>query len=151
MLPIITTFPAETELAPEPIPQAWILEGQPQARAAGIARTADNGMWIAVWACTPGKFRWHYDVDETVHILSGQVCIVDDVGVRQRLGPGDTAYFPAGTSIIWHVTKEVRKIAVCRVPSPRVIIAASRFWRQILKAFKRHHWWVDRLGLRSSA
>jgi uncharacterized cupin superfamily protein len=147
VLPIITTYPADTELLPERIPKEWILDGLPQASAAGIARTADNGMWLAVWACTPGKFRWHYDVDETVHILSGEVFIVDDVGIKQRLGSGDTAYFPAGTSIIWHVTEEVRKIAVCRTPVPKLVVLASRRWRQIVNAFRRRHWTTGSLGI----
>ena len=139
MLPIITTYPADTELAPEPIPNGWILDGLPQARAAAIARAADDGMWIAAWACTPGKFRWHYDVDETVHILSGEVFIIDDLGIKQRLGSGDTAFFPAGTSIIWHITKEVRKVAVCRTPVAIPVVLASKVWRRLVKAFRRCH------------
>jgi hypothetical protein len=28
------------------------------------------------WSCTPGRFEWHYAVDETVHIISGEACFV---------------------------------------------------------------------------
>jgi uncharacterized cupin superfamily protein len=96
-MPIITSHSADIELSPEPIPKDWILAGHPRARAAAIARSADEGMWITAWACTPGSFRWHYNVDETAQILSGEVFIIDQASTERRLGPGDTAYFPAGT------------------------------------------------------
>lgn len=33
-----------------------------------------------VWDCTPGKFMWHYDQDETVHILEGRVVLDEGIG-----------------------------------------------------------------------
>ena len=64
--------PADVELAPNPINPAWIIEGNPQARAKRLAESAD---WVMAWSCTPGRFEWHYAVDETVHIISGEVLV----------------------------------------------------------------------------
>jgi uncharacterized cupin superfamily protein len=45
----------------------------------------------------PASSRWHYAVDETVHIISGEVIVTDEQGRVHRLGPGDMAFFPAGS------------------------------------------------------
>lgn len=37
-----------------------------------------------------------YAVDETVHIISGEVFVTDGSGATRRLGPGDMAFVPAG-------------------------------------------------------
>ena len=47
------------------------------------------------WSCSAGRFNWHYTVDETVHIISGEVFVTDHKGETHRLGPGDMAFFPA--------------------------------------------------------
>jgi len=62
--------PADVELAPNPINPAWIIEGNPQARAKRLAESADGTSSVMAWSCTPGRFEWHYAVDETVHIIS---------------------------------------------------------------------------------
>jgi len=139
MLPIVTSHAADRELLPDRIPDGWILAGCPRARTAGIARSNDDGMWTGVWACTPGTFRWHYNVDEMAHILSGEVVIIDEAGMERRLGAGDTAFFPAGTSAIWHVTQEVRKLAVCRVPVPKSVVVGSKLWGRIRNWLRRRH------------
>jgi uncharacterized cupin superfamily protein len=86
--------PAEVELAPNPINPAWIIEGNPQARAKRLAESADGTSSVMAWSCTPGRFEWHYAVDETVHIISGEVLVTDENGKIHRLGPGDMAFFP---------------------------------------------------------
>ncbi len=73
-----------------------------------------------VWTCTPGKFHWHYNVDETLYILEGEVFVTDENEEVRRLGPGDLVFFPAGCHSVWHVTKDVRKIAFCRQSMPLV-------------------------------
>ena len=137
MLPIITSHAGDIELFPDPVPKDWVLDGCPEARAHRIARSSDDGMWITVWACSRGTFRWHYNVDETAHILSGEVLIIDDSGTERRLRAGDTAFFPAGTSVVWHVTREVRKLAVCRVPVPKPVVAGSKLWGRIRNRLRR--------------
>jgi uncharacterized protein len=128
-LPIVTATPADVELGSAPFPQAWVLDGTPQACAKEIARSRDGAMTTVVWSCSQGRFRWHYSVDEMVHLLSGEVFIRDDhADAERRLGPGDTAFFPAGSSAVWRVTQDVRKVAVCRVAVPRPVGFALRAW-----------------------
>jgi hypothetical protein len=116
------------ELEPSSFPREWVLEGNPQARAKEIARSDDASMRLIVWSCTQGRFRWQYSVDETVQILSGEVIVTDHNGEECRLGPGDSAFFPAGTTSVWHVTEPVRKVAVCRARLPRVVTLGLRAW-----------------------
>ena len=63
----------------------------------------------------PQASRAHYSVDETVHIISGEVFVTDDGGAERRLGPGDMAFFPAGSASTWRVPSEVRKIGRAHV------------------------------------
>src|ERR1700686_4607215 len=49
------------------------------------------------WACTGGRFDWYYALNETVPIISGEVFVTDENGKIHRLGPGDMAFFPAGS------------------------------------------------------
>ena len=83
------------------------------------------------WSCTPGRFEWHYAVDETVHIISGEVLVTDENGKIHRLGPGDMAFFPAGSHSVWQVTKTVRKLAVCRHSLPRPFGFVLRAWNKL--------------------
>jgi uncharacterized cupin superfamily protein len=128
MYPIVTATPAALELGASPFPAEWVLEGAPRACAKVIARSRDGGMSTVVWSCTVGRFRWQYSVDEMVHLLAGEVFILDHTGTERRLGPGDTAFFPAGSSAVWRVTRDVRKVAVCRVTVPRPVGFALRAW-----------------------
>jgi hypothetical protein len=91
------------------------------------------------WSCTAGRFNWHYTVDETVHIISGEVYITNERNEACRLGPGDMAFFPAGSRSTWRVPVEVRKLAVCRQHMPwpigfavRVLNKATNFVTDIL-------------------
>jgi uncharacterized protein len=128
---VIFAAPADVELAPAPIPAHWIVEGTPQAYSNRLATSADGTSSIMVWSCTPGRFKWLYNVDETLHIISGEIFVTDEKGESRRLGPGDVAFFPAGSRIIWHVTKEVRKLAFCRHSTPRPLGYALRVWNKL--------------------
>jgi hypothetical protein len=125
---IVTATPAEIELPASPFPQEWVLDGTPQACAKEIARSRDGAMTTVVWSCSRGRFRWRYSVDEMVHLLAGEVFITDHTNIERRLGPGDTAFFPAGSSAVWNVTQDVRKVAVCRVAVPRAVGFSLRAW-----------------------
>ena len=72
-----------------------------------------------IWDCTAGKFRWYFGVDETVHILEGEVTVSDDGGNTRTLRAGDIGFFPAGTWMTWRVEKYVRKVAFLRHPLPQ--------------------------------
>jgi hypothetical protein len=90
-------------------------------------------MTVIAWSCTKGRFRWRYHVGEMAHILSGEVIITDQSGGERRLGPGDTAFFPAGNSSVWQVIREVRKVAVCHVAAPKVVGLALRIWSKLCR------------------
>ncbi len=129
--PVVFAAPADTDLQPAPLPPHWIIEGSPQARSKRLATSPDGTASVIAWACSPGRFNWHYAVDEVLHIISGEVCVTDEKGESRRLGPGDVAYFPAGSSSVWHVTKEVKKLAVCRHSMPRPLGFALRAWNKL--------------------
>lgn len=128
--PVIFAVPADVDLAPDPIRPHWIIEGTPQARSKRLAESTDGTSMIMAWACTPGRFNWHYAVDETLHIISGEVFITNEKGEARRVGPGDMVFFPAGSRSTWHVTKEVRKLAVCRHGMPRPLGTLLRAWNK---------------------
>lgn len=129
--PIIVADPATVELPPMPINPDWILEGNPQARATFLASSADGTSKIMAWSCTAGRFNWRYTLDETVHIISGDVFITTEQGVTIHLGPGDMAFFPAGSISMWRVPHEVRKLAVLRHAMPRPFGFALRVWNKL--------------------
>jgi uncharacterized cupin superfamily protein len=128
---IVIADPSTVALGPAPIEPRWIVEGRPEARATELARSGDGTSVVVAWSCTAGRFRWHYSVDETVHIISGEVFITKEDGVERRLGPGDMAFFPAGSSSMWRVPSEVRKLAVCRHALPQPLGFALRAWKKL--------------------
>lgn len=114
-LDVQTASITERELTPSPIPASWVLEGRPQARIKHLAAAHDGGLSAALWDCTEGKFKWFFEGGEFVHILEGQVTIENEDGSGRRvLGPGDVAYFPAGSESIWTVNGYVKKLALFR-------------------------------------
>jgi hypothetical protein len=115
---ITFAMPADMELRPAPITPHWVIEGNPVARSRRLSTSPDTTSSTMVWTCTPGKFHWHYTVDETLYILEGEVFVTDHKDEVRRLGPGDLAFFPAGSQSVWHVTKDIRKIAFCRQSMP---------------------------------
>lgn len=129
--PVVFAVPADIELAASPIRSGWIVEGTPQARSTRLARSADGTASVYAWSCTAGRFNWHYALDETLHIVSGEVFVTDEKGEVRRLGPGDMVFFPAGSRSLWHVPKEVRKVAVCRHSMPRPLGFLLRAWTRL--------------------
>lgn len=131
--PIVFAVPADIELAADPICRDWILNGSPQARSRRLAQSADGTASVMAWSCSAGSFKWHYAVDETLHIISGEVFVTDEKGDVRRLGPGDMAFFPAGSCSIWQVPVEVKKLAVCRHVMPRPFGTALRAWNKLVQ------------------
>jgi hypothetical protein len=140
MQPIVIVPAAEPELAPAPIPQDWILSGTPEARSRQLARSHDRASSVMAWSCTAGRFNWHYTVDETVHIIAGEVVVTDETGREHRLGPGDSAFFPAGSRSTWLVPVAVRKVAVCRQAMPRLFAFALRAWNMLARFMGAIFW-----------
>jgi uncharacterized cupin superfamily protein len=67
-----------------------------------------------------------------VHVISGEVFVTDETGLERRLGPGDMAFFPAGSHSLWRVPVAVRKLAVCRHALPKPLGTAVRAWRRLV-------------------
>ena len=131
--PVVFAAPADVELAPAPLPKHWIIDGTPHARSKRLANTADGAASIIAWSCTAGRCHWHYTVDEVLHIISGEVFVTDENGDSRRLGPGDMAFFPTGSSSIWYVPHEVRKLAVRRHNMPPMFGFVLRAWNKIAR------------------
>lgn len=125
------TSTAGITLRPAPITASWILEGTPTARNAQLFRNQDWSSWTMMWECTHGRFNWFYDIDETVHIVEGEVVITADGQPPRRLGPGDVAFFPAGSHAVWYVERYVRKIAFCRRTIPAPIDLLIKVYRKL--------------------
>ena len=130
--PVIFAAPADVELDPAPIPADWIIEGNPQARSKRLASSADGTSTIMAWSCTAGRFKWHYTVDETIHLISGEVFVTDEKDNVRRVGPGDMVFFPAGSVSTWYIPDHVRKFAVCRHSMPRIAGFALRAFNKII-------------------
>lgn len=113
-------------MRPAPINPDWILEGSPVARVGDIVKSTDRTTNSAVWDCTAGTFNWHFGIDETVHILDGEVEVSAPGFGKRTLRAGDVALFRAGTTARWHVPVYVRKIAFCRHPLPWPMGVAAR-------------------------
>lgn len=128
--PALAVNAADIVLEDAPIPAGWIVSGTPHARSGQLAASRDADSFTCMWDCTAGVFRWHFDCDETVHIVDGEVTVRSDDGVFD-LKAGDTAYFPAGTETLWTVGTYVRKIAFLRLPPPRAISLALRALRKL--------------------
>src|SRR6516225_7019773 len=128
---VVIASAATAVLAPAPITPDWILEGAPVARSRLLTKSRDKTSSIVVWECTPGRFSWHYAEDESVCIVSGEVFISTAIGGEQRLGAGDMAFFPAGSSCTWRVTECVRKVAFLRKDMPLLLGFGLRVWHLV--------------------
>jgi len=101
-----------------PIEASWILAGDPLARCAELSRSTDGLARTMAWDCSAGRFRWHNYVDETVHIVRGEVHVADASGRGQELRPGDVMLFRAGTTFTWSIPDYVMKVAFLRSAAP---------------------------------
>ena len=130
----ITFGTSQVDLGPAPIRSDWILEGSPVTRNKLLSGSTDGTANTYIWDCTTGRFNWFYDIDETVYVLEGSVSVRDHNGITRTLVPGDTAYFPAGSSAEWTVDRYVRKLAFCRTPVPGYLTFARQMVRRLKRA-----------------
>lgn len=119
-------------LDPAPLPAEWIRHGDPSPRMRILSMSADGSLVTGIWCCGPGEFRFDYDADEIVHLISGAVVVQSATGGRvEPLTAGSAALFPTGLSTIWTVEDHVRKFFVLRHPSRPVRIARRLLGRVI--------------------
>ncbi len=128
--PALAFAKTDVELKSAPIRPEWIIDGDPVARNCVIGLSDDRMATTLVWDCTAGRFKWIYDVDETIHILEGGVTLTQADGAVKRLHAGDVVFFPAGSSAIWQVHDHVRKLAFFRQPVPKPVSLFLRAWRK---------------------
>jgi uncharacterized cupin superfamily protein len=116
-----SAMPASINVAlePAPIPEEWVIAGNPQARATELAHSPDGTCTLAQWDCTAGTFHWYFNIEETIHILEGEVLVRDAAGKETLLRRGDVAVLPSSEWMVWHVDRYVRKLVLCRFPAPR--------------------------------
>lgn len=122
---------SDVELQAAPIRPDWILEGAPVGRNKFLSGSVDGGAFTLLWDCTAGVFNWYYDIDETIYVIEGSVVVRADHGEERRLGPGDTAFFPAGSHALWRVENYVRKVAFFHSPLPAPLRFAEKGMRRI--------------------
>lgn len=131
-LPIVIKTAADATLNLAPVYPEWVIEGKPVSYNALLAVSRDRTQRTMAWECTPGRFKWDYTEDETVYIIKGEVFITQD-GSERRLGAGDIAFFPAGTTCLWRVTETVRKVAFLRKDLPRPVGFSVRVYNKMLR------------------
>jgi len=120
-----------------PIEPTWVLEGSPVMRVKRIHSSADGLYEVALWECNAGKFRWHFNGDEVVHIVDGEVTVHEDDGTERTLRAGDTALFHVGSTNVWHVKSFVRKVATLRYHRPTPIDLARLVVRKARKELNK--------------
>lgn len=121
------------ELEPTNIPTEWILSGTPKTRSKMLVRTHDWLENIVVWECSPGSYRWTYNQDEAVFVLSGEGIMTNDKGEERRFGPGDMGFFPAGTTCTWHHPVHFKKVAVLKESMWRPLGLSFKVWSKLLR------------------
>ena len=129
--PLIRIAQVNPPMRPTPINPAWIEAGDPIATSALLAATDDRGGCVMFWHCTAGRFTWHYNEDETVHILDGGVTIVAEGLPSRFYGPGETIHFSRGAVATWEIETMIRKVAFCRSVLPRPFIEGRRILRSV--------------------
>jgi uncharacterized protein len=130
---VVRAAPARVDLTDSPIPPDWIRAGSPKACIKEIATSRDRMSQIFVWECSAGVFMWHYSKDESLVVTSGEAFITTENGQELRLGPGDVAFFPAGTTCTWRLPGPLRKVAVMREPMWRPLGFAVKAWHRVLR------------------
>jgi hypothetical protein len=130
---ILSVSLADVQLEAGSIPQEWLLSGDPETRSKLLVRSHD---WIAnvvVWECGAVSYKWHYNQDEAYLVLSGEGFMTDDKGIERRFGPGDVAYFPAGTNTTWRHPDHFKKVAFLKESVTRPIGFGLKVWNKLLR------------------
>jgi len=115
------------------IPPQWLLSGQPETKHKLLGKTRDRLGYAMLWECGAVSYKWHYSEDEAYIVLSGEGFMTDEKGVEHRFGPGDVAFFPAGTNAVWRHPDHFRKVAVLKEPIWPSSALALKAWNKLLR------------------
>lgn len=129
---ILSSTLTDVKLEPGLIPSKWLLSGQPETRSKLLGKSQDRLGYIMLWECGKVSYKWHYDKDEAYIVLSGEGFMTDEKGVEHRFGPGDVAFFPAGTNATWRHPDHFRKVAVLKDSVWRPLVLGLRAWNKLL-------------------
>jgi uncharacterized cupin superfamily protein len=129
---ILSSTLANVELEPGSIPSEWLLSGQPQTRSKVLGKSRDRLGYAMLWECGAVSYKWHYTKDEAYIVLSGEGFMTNEAGVERRFGPGDVAFFAAGTNAIWRHPDHFRKVAVVKDSVWPPLVFALKAWDKIL-------------------
>jgi uncharacterized protein len=130
---ILSAHLADVELETGSISADRILSGNPHTRSKVLGRTDDLLAHIVVWECGAVSYRWHYSHDEAYIVLSGEGFMRDGKGVECRFGPGDIAFFPAGTEATWRHPDHFRKIAILKESVWRPLGFGLKLWNKLFR------------------
>jgi uncharacterized protein len=122
---------SNVELAPGSIPHEWLLSGDSRTRSKLLGKTPDSLAYSMLWECGAVSYKWNYSRDEGYIVLSGEGFMTDEKGVEHRYGPGDVAFFPAGTKSVWRHPDHFRKIAVLKDPAPSLLVFLLKLWNKV--------------------
>ena len=106
---MVSSSVVDAAVEPQPIDPADIVSGSPDAATVVLRMSDDGTQAIGVWHCTPGVFYLPHDMAESLTLIEGRVTVTPDGGEPSELGPGDTAFFPAGNRVLWDVHETIRK------------------------------------------
>lgn len=115
--PAVVSFTTAGDERLQPCALDHVVAGSPQARSCTLATAPDGRLATGMWDCTAGVADFHYDCDEQVHILEGEVT-VRTAGQVHELKAGSVAYFPRGSVARWEIPRYVKKVWVQRA-APR--------------------------------
>ncbi len=116
-----------------PLCPEHVISGDPVARNAVLFTSADELQVTLLWHCTAGSFRWYYSDDETILLIDGGMTLHFDNGSSRLCKVGDTVFFPAGTTCVWVIEHEVRKLAFFRRPVPKLIASPRMLGYKIVR------------------
>ena len=69
---IVTATPATLELDElGSIAADWVVGDKVETRSKMLSRTRDWTANIVVWECGAGSYKWHYNQDEVIIVISG--------------------------------------------------------------------------------
>jgi uncharacterized protein len=134
-LPLIESSYCDVDLKPSPIEPSWILEGNPEARSHPLSTSACGTAKTLIWSCTEGKFKWYYDLDETIMSLEGSIVLESEGMSPKRYGVGDVIFFREGAHAKWHVEGYVKKVAFLRQSNPPWLGFAIRAVNKLKRMF----------------
>ena len=124
---------SSAEVSLEPMPANCVVDGTPKSGSQMLGKSHDGNSIIWVWECTLGSFVWHYNEDETVYIIAGEVFVSTKGGEEMRLGQGDMGFFPGGTVYTWRVTDPIKKFAITRKDLPRPLGFVVRVGHKLVR------------------